>query len=181
MGLLTQKARVGQGSECFGAGVQKTFVFKIPVRLPNYAARPCRGTCNQPGVMHNFPDRFKNVGCCRTSFAGVVSLIVVAPESLIMLSSNIVVFIAVALMLGLVIQRRFFTPKDYSLINAFPGPDASALLVLVAAVMQVIVTMIVLCAGLYVILEPSYHADDKKWGYSIVGTVVGYWLKGVAK
>ncbi len=44
--------------------------------------------------------------------------------------------------------------------------------------MQVIVTLLVLFAGLYVILNPHYAADDKKWAYGIVGTVVGYWLKG---
>ena len=45
-------------------------------------------------------------------------------------------------------------------------------------VMRILVSLIVLAAGLYVILDHDYHDEDKKWGYTIVGTVVGYWLKG---
>lgn len=44
--------------------------------------------------------------------------------------------------------------------------------------MRAIVSLAVLGAGLYVILDQSYTAEDKKWGYGIVGTMVGYWLKG---
>jgi hypothetical protein len=40
------------------------------------------------------------------------------------------------------------------------------------------VSVIVLVAALYVILNQSYGPDDKKWGYGIVGTIVGYWLRG---
>jgi hypothetical protein len=43
--------------------------------------------------------------------------------------------------------------------------------------MQVIVSLIVLGCGLYVILDPTFAADDKKWGYGMVGTVVGFWLR----
>jgi hypothetical protein len=45
-------------------------------------------------------------------------------------------------------------------------------------VMRVVVSLVVLAAGLYIILNQSYTVEDKKWGYGIVGTVVGYWLKG---
>jgi hypothetical protein len=44
-------------------------------------------------------------------------------------------------------------------------------------IFRIVVSVIVLVAGLYVILDRNYTADDKKWGYGIVGTVVGYWLK----
>ena len=43
---------------------------------------------------------------------------------------------------------------------------------------RIVVSLIVLAAGLYVILNHDYQVEDKKWGYGIVGTVVGYWLKG---
>ncbi len=42
---------------------------------------------------------------------------------------------------------------------------------------RIAVTSIVLIAGLYVILNHNYSAEDKKWGYGIVGTVVGFWLR----
>jgi hypothetical protein len=47
----------------------------------------------------------------------------------------------------------------------------------ITSVMQVIVSVVVLAAGLYVILSPRY-TEEKKWGYGIVGSVVGYWVKG---
>jgi hypothetical protein len=47
----------------------------------------------------------------------------------------------------------------------------------VQLIVRIGVSVIVLLAGLYVILDHNYSADDKKWGYGIVGTVVGYWLK----
>jgi len=45
-------------------------------------------------------------------------------------------------------------------------------------VVTILVSLIVLAGGLYVILSHEYQPDEKKWGYGIVGTVVGYWLKG---
>ncbi len=46
------------------------------------------------------------------------------------------------------------------------------------SVMRIVVSLVVLAAGLFVILNQSYTVEDRKWGYGIVGTVVGYWLKG---
>jgi hypothetical protein len=77
-------------------------------------------------------------------------------------------------MLFLAIAVRGSGTPLFPNLEATPRPD-------VTISMQVIVTLLVLLAGLYVILEPSYASDDKKWGYGIVGTVVGYWLKGTAK
>ena len=51
----------------------------------------------------------------------------------------------------------------------------------VSVMMRVVLSSAALVAGLYVILKHSYAADDKKWGYGIVGTVVGYWLRAAAK
>jgi hypothetical protein len=44
--------------------------------------------------------------------------------------------------------------------------------------MQVIVSLAILGAALYVILSKQYASIDTKWAYGIVGTVIGYWLKG---
>ena len=43
---------------------------------------------------------------------------------------------------------------------------------------QVIVSLAILGAVLYMILTEQYAANDTKWACGIVGTVIGYWLKG---
>lgn len=60
-----------------------------------------------------------------------------------------------------------------------PAPDTMWLGRSLAEHMPVIISLIVLGAGLYVILSNSYAPEDKKWGYGSVGTVVGYWLRQV--
>ena len=42
---------------------------------------------------------------------------------------------------------------------------------------QVIVSLAILGAVLYMILSKQYGANDTKWACGIVGTVIGYWLK----
>jgi hypothetical protein len=43
---------------------------------------------------------------------------------------------------------------------------------------QVIVSLAILGAVFYMILSKQYAANDTKWACGIVGTVIGYWLKG---
>ena len=43
---------------------------------------------------------------------------------------------------------------------------------------QVVVSLAILGAALYVILSKQFAANDTNWAYGIVGTVIGYWLKG---
>jgi hypothetical protein len=88
-----------------------------------------------------------------------------------MISSHTIIITAFAVMLFLALAVRS------SGLSYFPRLAAD-IVVDVTISMQIVVTLLVLLAGLYVILEPSYASDDKKWGYGIVGTVVGYWLKG---
>lgn len=45
------------------------------------------------------------------------------------------------------------------------------------AVMQIVVSVLVLAAGLWVMLSGRYDADVEKWAAGAVGTVVGFWLK----
>jgi hypothetical protein len=78
-------------------------------------------------------------------------------------SIPILLAIVSVLVLGVVSYR--------SRLTLGPSQDTAQLIVRIG------VSVIVLCAGLYVILDDNYLADDKKWGYGIVGTVVGYWLK----
>jgi hypothetical protein len=43
--------------------------------------------------------------------------------------------------------------------------------------MQVLVSVAILGAALYVILSKQYGDADTKWSYGIIGTVIGFWLK----
>ena len=45
------------------------------------------------------------------------------------------------------------------------------------AVMQIVVSALVLAAGLWVMLSGRYDADVEKWAAGAIGTVVGFWLK----
>lgn len=42
--------------------------------------------------------------------------------------------------------------------------------------MQVVVSLAILGAGLFMILHGSYSADAQKWAAGLIGSVVGYWL-----
>ena len=44
--------------------------------------------------------------------------------------------------------------------------------------LQVIVSLAVLGAALYLIISKQYAVNDTDWAYGIVGVVIGYWLKG---
>jgi threonine/homoserine/homoserine lactone efflux protein len=43
---------------------------------------------------------------------------------------------------------------------------------------QIAVSLALLGAALYIILSKLYADADTKWSYGIVGTIIGYWLKG---
>jgi hypothetical protein len=47
----------------------------------------------------------------------------------------------------------------------------------VPLVMQVIISVVVLVAGLYVALSGKYQPAEKNWAFGIIGTIVGFWLK----
>jgi hypothetical protein len=47
--------------------------------------------------------------------------------------------------------------------------------------MQVVVSLAAMAAGVYVILNHSYAAGAKEWSYGIVRLVVGYWLRAAVK
>jgi hypothetical protein len=49
---------------------------------------------------------------------------------------------------------------------------------MVRATMQVVVTMVVLGAALYVTLSPNSPAPAQQWAPGIIGTLIGYWLRG---
>ena len=44
--------------------------------------------------------------------------------------------------------------------------------------MQVVLTLALGGAAIWIILATAHGPDDKKWAYGALGTVLGYWLKG---
>ena len=44
-------------------------------------------------------------------------------------------------------------------------------------IMQIVVSLVVLGAALYVILSKQYETEAQKWASGVVGTVIGYWLR----
>ncbi|HIE05527.1 MAG TPA: hypothetical protein EYP58_01870 [bacterium (Candidatus Stahlbacteria)] len=42
---------------------------------------------------------------------------------------------------------------------------------------SLIITFVILGAGLYIILSPGYDGSVKKWAFGAVGAIIGYWLK----
>lgn len=43
-------------------------------------------------------------------------------------------------------------------------------------VIQILVTVVILAAGLYIILSKNYPEDTTKWAFGVVGVAIGYWL-----
>jgi uncharacterized membrane protein len=43
-------------------------------------------------------------------------------------------------------------------------------------VAQMVFSLLVLTAALYVILSRQYEADTQKWAFGMIGLIVGYWL-----
>ena len=43
---------------------------------------------------------------------------------------------------------------------------------------QLLLSSVLLAVGLSVILSKQYDAADTNWSYGIIGTVIGFWLKG---
>ena len=44
--------------------------------------------------------------------------------------------------------------------------------------MQAVLTLSLLATALYVIISPSASAEAQKWAPGIIGTLIGYWLRG---
>lgn len=44
--------------------------------------------------------------------------------------------------------------------------------------MRMAVTLIILLSALFLILSKQYDSEQQKWAFGVIGTVLGYWLKG---
>jgi hypothetical protein len=58
------------------------------------------------------------------------------------------------------------------------GPiDAGQASFLSREIFQLIVSVLLLSASLFVILSTKYGPKDKHWAYATVGTLVGFWFR----
>jgi hypothetical protein len=69
--------------------------------------------------------------------------------------------------LGILLLTRPIRPR----MGAARGQDAAR------PIMQIVVSAVLLAAGLWVMLSGNYGADAMHWASGAIGTVVGYWLK----
>jgi hypothetical protein len=44
--------------------------------------------------------------------------------------------------------------------------------------MQIVVTLALLLACLLVVLSDKYDPNSKHWAFGMLGTIVGFWLRG---
>jgi hypothetical protein len=44
--------------------------------------------------------------------------------------------------------------------------------------MQFILSLLVLIVALYAMLNPAAPAETQKWAPGVIGTLIGYWLRG---
>jgi hypothetical protein len=78
--------------------------------------------------------------------------------------------ISVLGLLVLIVWRGLFValPPD---LNPLAPLSVSAVLAT-----QIVISMVVLIACLYIILSQKYESDTEKWAYGAVGIILGYWL-----
>ena len=69
--------------------------------------------------------------------------------------------------LGILLLTRPIRPR----VCAARGHDAAR------PIMQIVVSAVMLAAGLWVMLSGNYGAAAMHWASGAIGTVVGYWLK----
>jgi hypothetical protein len=46
------------------------------------------------------------------------------------------------------------------------------------SVMQFILSVSLLAVALYVIVDPAAPSEAQKWAPGVIGTLIGYWLRG---
>jgi hypothetical protein len=65
-------------------------------------------------------------------------------------------------------------------LNALPLKKRKADEVLSAAgpAMQILLSLTLVSAGLFMILSGHYDPNSQHWAFATIGTVVGFWLKG---
>lgn len=62
------------------------------------------------------------------------------------------------------------------ILGRMPRKDGSGDRMEPRMVMQIVVTGVVLLAGLYIVLSADYSGDTERWAFGVIGAVLGYWL-----
>jgi len=44
-----------------------------------------------------------------------------------------------------------------------------------------LVSLLVFGAGIYILSSYSYTDEERRWGYAIIGAIIGYWLRGTIR
>jgi len=57
-------------------------------------------------------------------------------------------------------------------------PKAARALAAAAPAMQILLSLTLVSAGLFMILSGHYDPNSQHWAFATIGTVVGFWLKG---
>lgn len=94
---------------------------------------------------------------------------------------GLALFILSVLLLGCLSLSRYAPTAPLSEVP-FRMLARNRLRLRVAAVgrlrMQVVLTLALGGAAIWIISATAHGPDDKKWAYGALGTVLGYWLKG---
>jgi hypothetical protein len=72
-----------------------------------------------------------------------------------------------------------YTPGDPKGMTADNGDRIidTGKLNLTVQTMQIVLSVVLLLAGLWVILSKQFAPGDKHWWYGMMGTILGFWLK----
>ena len=65
-------------------------------------------------------------------------------------------------------------PKDKSSQSEKPAGTPS----IIRTTMQVAISVVLLGAALVIIFQNQSNSDAQKWAFGMIGTIVGFWLKG---
>jgi hypothetical protein len=78
---------------------------------------------------------------------------------------------------------RFFGPQPHFDVarnkdGSFPEPPRRRLKTSHQSVMQIVISLVILAAALYVLLSREAYPDSQqKWAIGAMGTIMGFWLK----
>lgn len=81
----------------------------------------------------------------------------------------------VSLVRGL--AEQYVTPMRSWTAHSWTSREIRRLL----AILPFFVALLVLASGIYILTSSSYTGADRRWGYAIVGTIAGYWLRGTIR
>jgi hypothetical protein len=76
------------------------------------------------------------------------------------------------ILFGVACASFFFVPRYWPEVGRHTLQETVA-----RDAMQVVLSLVLAGASLFVILSHQYDPNDKHWAYGTVGTVLGFWLR----